>query len=130
MEKTDKAFFAIAIGVVGLTAACLPLAQRLDDQSERMRLMYEDRESMEWLQYQSVTNTGQAIPVELSDGDSARIAGEVFTPSAGVTVVVRTPETDSYCVQVSNQYGDVSRWACLDEANPPSDPDGPVNTGP
>jgi hypothetical protein len=129
MEKTDKAFFGIAIGVVVLTAACFPLVQRLDDQTDRMRLMYDDRESMVWLQYQSVTATGRAVAVELSDGDSARIAGEVFRPSAGVTVVVRAPEAGSYCVQVSNQYGDVSRWACLDEESPPRDPDAPPDTG-
>ena len=130
IDKTDKVFFGIAAGVVLLMAACIPLAQRLDDQTDRTRPMYADRESMEWLQYQSVTDTGSAVAVELSAGESERIAGEVFTASDGVTVVVRTPDAGSYCVQVSNQYGDVSEWACLDEENPPPDPDAPLNTGP
>ena len=128
--KTDKAFFGIAVGAVVLMAASYPLVQRLDERTDRTQPMYHDRERMEWLQYQSVTDTGRAVALELSEGDSARVADEVFTPSEGVTVVVRTTEADSYCVQVSNRYGDVSRWACLDEDNPPTDPDAPPNTGP
>lgn len=130
VEKADKVFFAIAAGVTLTLAACFPLVQELDHLTDRTRPMYEDLESMEWLQYQSVTVTGRAVPLELTDSESARVAGQVFTPSQGVTVVVRTPEADSYCVQVSNQYGDVSRWACLDEQNPPRDPDAPLESGP
>ncbi len=89
--------------------------------------MYDDRATMEWLQYRSLTTTGRAVPLELDAGASAQVAGEEFTPSEGVTVVVRAPEPDSYCVQVSNQDGDVSDWACLDPAEPPRDPDAPVN---
>lgn len=130
VEKADKVFFAIAAGVTLTLAACFPLVQELDHLTDRTRPMYEDLESMEWLQYQSVTVTGRAVPLELTDSESARVAGQVFTPSQGVTVVVRTPEADSYCVQVSNQYGDVSRWACLDEQDPPRDPDAPLESGP
>lgn len=128
-SKSDKVLFAIAAGVVVLIAACLPLAQRLDDLTDRTRPMYDDRDTMEWLQYQSVTDTGSAVPLELGEGESVRIADEVFTPSPGVTVVVRIPAPGSYCIRVSNQHGDVSQWACLDEENPPTDPGAPPDTG-
>ena len=124
-QKSDRAFFAIALGVLALIAACLPWAQRLDEATDRKRPMYEDRATMEWLQYRSLTTTGRTVPLDLDDGASARVAGEEFAPSEGVSVVVRAPEPDSYCVQVSNQHGDRSDWACLDPENPPTDPDAP-----
>jgi len=128
MEPTTRAVLGVAAGVL-LMAACLPVAQRIDEHTDRTRPMYEDRRSMEWLQYRSVTDTGGAVPLQVSGGESVSIAGEVFTPSDGVTVVVRTTGSDPYCVQVSNQHGDVSDWACLDEEEPPIDPGAPPDPG-
>ena len=51
------------------------------------------------------------------------VAGELFTPSSGVGVVVRVEEPDRPCVRASNDHGDVTEWACVDLEDPPVDPD-------
>jgi hypothetical protein len=127
LSEGDRAFVAIAVGALALVAACLPAAQRLDDATDRQRPMYDDRATMEWLQYRSLTTTGRVVPLELDNGASAQVAGEEFAPSEGVTVGVRVPEPDSHCVQVSNQDGDVSDWACVDPDKPPCDPEAQLN---
>lgn len=114
---------AVVLGVVAAFAVATPVVLELDARVDRTRPMYDDRAAMEWLQYQSVVSTGQGQALDLRDGESAVVAGEEFTPSAGVSVEVRAEDADRPCVRVSNDHGDVSEWACLDLASPPIDPD-------
>ncbi|WP_299924565.1 hypothetical protein [uncultured Nocardioides sp.] len=114
---------AVVVGVVAAFAIATPIAIELDARIDRTRPMYDDRGQMEWLQYQSVLSTGQGVALDLAAGESADVAGEQFTPSAGVDVEVRTEVADRPCVRVSNDHGDVSEWACLDPESPPVDPD-------
>ena len=118
----DRRPHLVTAGVMLLTAGCLPLAQHLDSSADRTRPMYADLAEMEWLQYQTLLQTGAAVPLKVADGQEVELAGEVFTASPGVTVTVRTPHPGDYCVRVRNDQGDVSRWHCLDEERPPADP--------
>jgi hypothetical protein len=114
---------AVLVGVAALFVLAFPVALAVDSHLDRTRPMYDDRAEMEWLQYQSVLSTGQARPLAVGPGESTEVAGEQFTPSAGVSVVVRAEEPDRPCVQASNEHGDVTEWACVDLDHPPVDPD-------
>ena len=109
-----------------LLAALVPLALRVDAQLDRSRPMYDDRLHMEWLQYQSVVGSGRAVPGTVSGEQSLDVAGTEFRASAGVTVEVRATDPKVPCVRASNDDGDITEWACLDAADPPKDPDPPV----
>ena len=114
---------AAALGVVALFVVATPVALELDSRIDRTRPMYDDRARMEWLQYQSVLTTGRGVPLDLEAGESADVAGEQFAPSPGVRIEVRVEVPDRPCVRASNDHGDVSKWACVDPASPPVDPD-------
>lgn len=117
---TTAALFA---GIALFFAASVPLVVALDTRVDRTRPMHDDRREMLWLQYQAVLTTGQSVPVELSSDESVEIAGETFTPSAGVSIDVRADEAARACVRASNEHGDVTEWTCLDPDDPPADPD-------
>ena len=114
---------AVFAGLAALFVAEFPVAVEIDDRVDRTRPMFDDRARMEWLQYQSVLTTGQGRALELAPGQSTEVAGEPFTPSSGVGVVVRVEEPDRPCVRASNDHGDVTEWACVDLEDPPVDPD-------
>ncbi len=118
----ENAVRTVVIVVFLALCACIPLTQAIDHSIDRKRAMYDDLAVMQWLQYQEVVNTGSAIPLRLSNDRSMSVAGTEFTPAAGVTVVVRSSEPDTYCVRATNDDGDATRWACLDKENPPANP--------
>ena len=120
---------AVWIATAVLFALALPVAVKLDSVLDRVKPMYDDRAEMLWLQSQDVQVTGKSVPVELSPGESATVAGQTFTASPGVTVEVRADEPTLPCVRVHNEHGDVSEWACLDPGSPPVDPE-PENPDP
>lgn len=115
--------WAVLAGIALLFAAATPLVLALDSRIDRTRPMHHDRVEMLWLQHLAVQTTGGSVPVELSDDESVELAGETFTPSAGVSVEVRADEPTRPCVRTSNEHGDVTEWVCLDPAAPPADPD-------
>jgi hypothetical protein len=120
---------AVWIATALLFALAFPVAVLLDSVLDRVKPMYDDRAEMLWLQAQNVQVTGQSVPVELSPGESVKVAGETFTASPGVTVEVRADQPTTPCVRVHDEHGDVSEWACLDPEKPPVDPD-PANPAP
>jgi hypothetical protein len=120
---------AVWIATALLFALAFPVAVLLDSVLDRVKPMYADRAEMLWLQSQNVKVTGQAVPVELSPGESVEVGGESFTASPGVTVQVRADRPKLPCVRVHDAHGDVSEWVCLDPDKPPVDPD-PDNPDP
>ncbi len=120
---------AVWIATALLFALAFPVAVALDSVLDRVKPMYADRAEMLWLQSQNVQVTGQSVPVELSPGESVKVAGQTFTASPGVTVEVRADQPTLPCVRVHNEHGDVSEWACLDPDKPPVNPD-PDNPDP
>ena len=133
MAPTRPAWLTVTVAVwiatALLFALAFPVAVLLDSVLDRVKPMYDDRAEMLWLQSQDVRVTGQSVPVELSPGESVKVAGQTFTASPGVNVEVRAAQPPRPGVRVHNEHGDVSEWACLDPDNPPVDPD-PANPDP
>jgi hypothetical protein len=103
--KADNAAVLVTVGAFLLLLACLPLAMGIDERIDRDRPMYLDLSRMETLQTASVATTGAIVPVELSAGESAEVAGQEFVASEGVSVVVRDGDGEAtYCISVSNQH--------------------------
>lgn len=48
-----------------------------------------------------------------SDSEAVRIGDKLFRPLPGVEIVVEQ-RGDDYCVKGHNQYGDETRWKCVD----------------
>ena len=113
--KRRAIFVAIAIGLV---AALIPIVMMLDETMDRKRPMYTAVHTMDVLQYRHVQQTGQGMAIDLHEDESATVGGREFTPPRGVSIRVRLVE-DGYCIQGSNQHGDVTKWRCGDgETNP------------
>ena len=74
--KADNAAVLATVGAFLLLLACLPLAMGVDKRIDRDRPMYVDLSRMETLQTASVATTGAIVPVELSGGESAEVAGQ------------------------------------------------------
>ncbi|WP_159081640.1 hypothetical protein [Nocardioides sediminis] len=103
--EADNAAVLVTVGTFLLLLACLPLAMGMDERIDRDRPMYVDLSRMEALQTASVATTGAIVPLELTGGESAEVAGQEFVASEGVSVVVRDGEGDeTYCISVSNQH--------------------------
>lgn len=112
-----RAFVAIVGFFALLILALLPLARSIDDEGERKRPMYADLERMHEFQAELKDRTGGPVALTVEPGATVTEDGRSFTTSAGVRLVVET-SADGYCVQGENQYGDRSRWQCLDEGEP------------
>jgi hypothetical protein len=103
--KADNAAVVVTVATFLLLLASVPLAMTMDERIDRDRPMYVDLARMEALQVASVATTGAIVPVDLSGGESAEVAGQEFVASDGVSVVVRDGGGDAtYCISVSNQY--------------------------
>ena len=113
---------AIVVGVLVFFAIATPMALRADDRLDRARPMYDDRDQMVWLQYQSVVKTGRAVPGTASTKNPMVVADKTFSPATGVVVDVKADKADAPCVRARNDEGDVTEWACVDRASPPADP--------
>ena len=120
--QTDRTVKIMSVATFALLLACIPVALHADEVADRQRVMYRDLREMVWLQYREVARTGTGETLDLSSGEYVTLAGEKFTVSAGVRVLVRLPEDGDYCVQVSNEHGDRSQWHCLGDGEPPTDP--------
>ena len=119
-EGDPKQLVVVVVVMVALAFAVLiPIALVLDRQVDRTRPMYDDIHRMEYLQYRvaQAGRTNESLTV--GPGESVRIAGSRFTPSAGVTIEVKvTP--DGYCVRGENSFGDSPDWVCADGSTNPS----------
>ncbi len=111
-----RAFVAIIAFFALLILALMPLARAIDDKGERMRPMYADLERMHEFQAELEDRTGAPVALTVEPGATATEEGLSFTTSAGVRLVVETT-TDGYCVRGENQYGDRSKWQCLDHGD-------------
>ncbi|MDP3893895.1 hypothetical protein [Nocardioides sp.] len=112
----------LGVGVLVVLAVCLPLVRVLDERTDRLRPMYVDRDTMTSLQYRHFEKHREALPLEVRSGESITVAGERFSPSAGVVVRVRATD-EGYCVQSSNSVGDTTSWRCESgETDPDPEP--------
>lgn len=118
----EKGFLLVLAGAIAVVVALLPFARVLDDHVDRQRPMYRDVATMAWLQYRHIKETGDALPLELEEGQGVAVGGRQFTPSSGVSVQVRATK-DGYCVRGRNNHGDVTAWQCGDGATDPSSPE-------
>ena len=117
-EPGYKRWVILVAVAIGLFAALLPLFLTLDETMDRKRPMYAAVHTMDVLQYRHMQQTGQALAVDLQDGEGATVGGREFAPPRGVSIRVRLTE-NGYCIQGSNQHGDVTKWRCGDgETNP------------
>lgn len=117
--RSGREWYVVGLGLVVAFAIAVPLAIVLDRHSDRTKPMYDDVVSMEALQYQLVQKGKPAKPMVVEPGESVRLVGTRFTPSAGVTIEVRL-EGDDYCVRGTNRFGDVSDWSCGDGSTNPA----------
>lgn len=101
----DRLPLLITIGVFVVMLACLPLVWMLDGNTDEDRPMYQDMLRMESMQRLLVANEERPVATTVSDGETARIGGQDFVASPGVTVVVRATDADSFCVSASNDLG-------------------------
>jgi len=107
-------FVLLWVLVVVVTGGMVAAVIALDWREDRERPLYHDVILMAGLQYDLLKSGRDGIELSMSHGDEAVLVGEKsFTPLAGVTVVVEQ-RGESYCVMGSNQYGDETRWMCVD----------------
>ena len=119
-RPTFTATHAIVVVVLVFFAIATPMALRADDRLDRARPMYDDRDEMVWLQYQSVVKTGRAVPGTASSKNPMVVADKKFYPATGVVVDVSADNAP--CVRARNDEGDVTDWTCVDRTSPPADP--------
>lgn len=112
----DRIPLLITLGVFLLALACLPLAWMADGSLEKDRPMYQDILRMQGFQALHVADGAAPIEATVADGESVEVGTQVFTPSSGVTVVVRTREDGTYCVSASNERGEKSGEHCSEAA--------------
>lgn len=103
------ALAAVAI-IVGVVAGIFELDRRED----RDRPLYHDVILMAGLQYDQLKSGEEGLELSIDDGSDPVVVGdEAFTPLPGVKIVVEQRD-EFYCVQGRNQYGDETRWMCVD----------------
>lgn len=101
----DRLPLFITIGVFVVMLACLPLVFMMDADHDEDRPMYQDMLRMENMQNALVANDQRPVPATVSDGESVTVGAKDFVASAGVTVVVRATDKNSFCVSASNDLG-------------------------
>lgn len=112
MPLWTKALIGLAAVVLvgGMVAGMLALDRRED----RERPMYHDVLLVAGLQHDLLKGGRPGVELSVDDGsDPVPVGTEMFTPLPGVEIVVER-RNDSYCVQGRNQYGDETRWICVD----------------
>ena len=95
---------------VGLVFGMLAMGERED----RERAMYHDTIQMAGLQHDLLRRGQEGVEMSIDHESGPLLVGsEPFTPQPGVEVVVEQ-RGETYCVKGSNQYGDETRWLCVD----------------
>lgn len=102
----DRLPLLITIGIFLVMLACVPLVLMLDDNIDEDRPMYHDLLRMQTYQAVHIANDGRPVEATVSDGEKVKVGGKTFTASAGVTVVVRATDRNSFCVTASNDLGE------------------------
>lgn len=107
-----KALFVLAM--VAMTAGLVAGLLELAGHEDRQRPMYHDALLMAGLQHDLLKSGRPGVEMSVDDGSAPVVVGaESFTPMPGVEVVVEQ-RGESFCVKGSNQYGDETRWICVD----------------
>lgn len=104
----------ITIGVFVVMLACVPVAWALDRGLDEDRPMYVDMLRMQNMQTGLIANKERPVEATVSDGGTVEIGAHKFTASAGVTVVVRVVDKNSFCVRASNDQGLESEERCTE----------------
>lgn len=108
----DRLPLFITIGVFVLMLACLPIVSMMDADHDEDRPAYQDMLRMENLQRSLVANKERPVAATVTGGQSVKIGPDTFTSSAGVTVVVRVVDKNSFCVSASNDLGAKAKERC------------------
>jgi hypothetical protein len=119
----NKEFIVVVLILVVVVVACIPLAWAYDNRVNRSDTVFLDRQKVALLEYAQARDHGQARAIDVGPGESAVVGGSTFTPSEGVTVVVRLT-TDGYCVLARNRDGDGTAWRCWDNGTDPLQSEG------
>lgn len=112
--------------LLGLLAIAVTLAVvagivALNWREDRERPMYHDVILMAALQHELLENDQAGLELTIDDESEPVVVGDAsFAPQPGVEIVVEQ-RGESFCVRGSNEYGDETRWLCVDGTGDPPD---------
>lgn len=114
-QRTPRWKYALlGLLAVAVTGGLVVGMIALDWREDRERPLYHDVILMAGLQYDLLRGGHDGLELSIGPGDDPVLLGdESFAPLPGVKVVVEQ-RGESYCVMGSNQYGDETRWVCVD----------------
>lgn len=117
MEQRSK-FIAAGVVAVVLVGILFIVARHVDGVADRKRPMYRDTFTMAGLQWDLLKGDRPPVLAELDhDSSPVQVGEHQFRPESGVRIVVEE-RGNHVCVQGSNQYGDQTRWQCVDKKSP------------
>lgn len=102
----DRLPLLITIGIFVVMLACVPLVLMLDNNIDEDRPMYQDLLRMQTYQSDHIFNGGSLVETTVADGETVEVGAKPFEASAGVTIVVRATDSDTWCVTASNDLGE------------------------
>lgn len=104
----------LALAAVVIAGGLVAGTVALDRREDRDRPLYHDVILMAGLQYDLLESGQEGLELSANDGSDPVVVGDVpFKPLPGVEIVVEQ-RGESYCVKGINQYGDETRWVCVD----------------